>query len=218
VDSTTLYAAGAYDEGGKFPVVAWSESGVGARRAFPASADTIMSLKALPDGGLFVASQDPYVAVLDKHGSERWAMRPHQADLRLQHSTLAVSADGKIVDFGYEIGGTSSARFDLVALSLRLDPPDDGETVRPDHTTLPVEYWEDSHRRPTLAGAPLQWSRGEISRSLAIQPDGTRFVLGTEWFLRVFDKAGAPLWHRPAPGIVWAVNITGDGRRVVPDG
>ena len=52
----------------------------------------------------------------------------------------------------------------------------------------------------------------ETSRSLAIHPDGKRFLLGADWSLRAFDAAGAELWRRPVPGIVWAVNISGDGR------
>jgi hypothetical protein len=50
---------------------------------------------------------------------------------------------------------------------------------------------------------------------LAIHPDAGRFVLGTEWILRALDAKGEPLWQRSAPGVVWAVNITGDGRMVV---
>ena len=38
---------------------------------------------------------------------------------------------------------------------------------------------------------------------------------GREWSLRAFDANGKPLWTRPVPGSVWAVNITGDGRLVV---
>ena len=54
-----------------------------------------------------------------------------------------------------------------------------------------------------------------MSRSLAIHPNGDRFVLGTEWSLRAFDAQGTPLWTRAVPGAAWAVNITGDGRLVV---
>ena len=48
-----------------------------------------------------------------------------------------------------------------------------------------------------------------------MHPDGDRFVLGTEWSLRALDAKGQPLWQRAVPGVVWAVNITGDGRLVV---
>ena len=33
--------------------------------------------------------------------------------------------------------------------------------------------------------------------------------------MRAYDAQGAPLWSRPAPGDVWDVNVTGDGRLVV---
>ncbi len=68
---------------------------------------------------------------------------------------------------------------------------------------------------PTLGGRPLALEQYEISRSLAIHPAGDRFVLGADWSLRAFDANGTPLWTRPVPGVVWAVNITGDGRLVV---
>ena len=55
----------------------------------------------------------------------------------------------------------------------------------------------------------------EISQSLAIHPDGNRFLLGTEWRLRALGAKGQLLWQRAVPGAVWAVNITGDGRLVV---
>ncbi len=54
-----------------------------------------------------------------------------------------------------------------------------------------------------------------MSRSLAIAPDGERFLLGTEWYLRLFDRQGEQLWQKPVPGVAWAVNITGDGRLAI---
>jgi uncharacterized caspase-like protein len=79
---------------------------------------------------------------------------------------------------------------------------------------LDMPDWEDNYT-PLLDGAPLPLERFELSRSLAIHPDGARFVLGTEWSLRAFDAAGAELWRRDVPSVVWAVNITGNGRLVV---
>jgi hypothetical protein len=62
---------------------------------------------------------------------------------------------------------------------------------------------------------PIELKRYEMSRSLAIAPDGSRFVLGTEWHLRAFDAKGQPLWRREAPSVVHAVNISGDGRLLI---
>ena len=68
---------------------------------------------------------------------------------------------------------------------------------------------------PTLDGKPIELEQYERSRSLAIHPDGDRFVLGADWSLRALDAKGQPLWQRAVPGVAWAVNITGDGRLVV---
>ena len=104
-----------------------------------------------------------------------------------------------MVDFGYALGGKVPARFDVPRLVLRLEPPQDGQTGPPEQTTLPVADWENTER-PTLHGTPLELDPYEKSRSLAIHPDGQRFVLGAEWSLRAFAAAGTPLWRQAVPG------------------
>ena len=213
-DGATLYAGGRYQRAGTSPVVAWSQAGAGPRRELAAGTNTIMSLRPLPDGGLLVGAADPWLAVLDAAGAPRWVQRPPQADLRGQARTLRVSADGGVVDFGYEPGGKAPARFDLARLALTLDPPADGQTRPPEQATLKVEDWENTPARRSTARR-WRWSRMNTSRSLAIAPDGRRFVLGTEWSLRAFDADGTPRWTQPAPAAVWATTITADGRLVV---
>ncbi|MEO1089258.1 MAG: caspase family protein [Pseudomonadota bacterium] len=214
-DGETLFAGGSYPLSGRSEVIAWAEAGTGARRALPASANTIMSLAPLPAGDLLVAATDPYLARLATDGTSLWTLGPPQANFRaVSAGALNVSADGTVVDFGYEPSGANPARFDLAALDLTLDPTADDRTAKPRHDGLPVENWFD-HTRPTLDGEPLPLQPHEISRSLAIHPAGDRFVLGADWSLRAFDDTGTELWQRPAPGVTWAVNVTGDGRLVV---
>ena len=224
-DGTTLYAGGQYADGsGVSPVLAWPSGGSGPPRSLPAGLNTVMSLKGLPDGGLLVASQDPYLAVLAADGKERWAHRQPQADFRGQRFTLGVSQDGSVVDFGYlgrawgaydaATGPDAPARFELGARRLELDPARDGTTKGPVQDGLAIEHWINSDA-PTLDGRPLALQPYETSRSLAIHPDGRRFVLGTDWWLRAYDATGEQLWRQPAPGVVWAVNVSGDGRLVV---
>jgi WD40 repeat protein len=217
-DGGTLFAGGLYkqriDDEWTRPVVAWTAAGHGSRQVLPAGLDTIMTLASLADGGVLVAAQDPYLAVLDPDGAERWAHRAPKADFRNQRGSLAVSADGTVVDFGYEEWGKLPARFDVRTLGLIPESPKDGRTALSEHGELPDGDWRNT-TRPMLNGKPLRLDPYEISRSLAVYPDGDRTILGAEWSLRAFDADGEPLWRRDVPGIVWAVNITGDGRLVV---
>jgi hypothetical protein len=40
-------------------------------------------------------------------------------------------------------------------------------------------------------------------------------VLGSDWSLRAFDAKGQLIWRRAAPSVVWAVNVSGDGRLTI---
>ena len=57
-----------------------------------------------------------------------------------------------------------------------------------------------------LNGRPLTLESYEQSRSLTIAPDGQGLVLGADWYLRRFDRAGTQVWQQPVPGTAWAVN------------
>jgi hypothetical protein len=125
-----------------------------------------------------------------------------------------VSADGSRIRFHFDPFGKSPAHFDLTSRELIAGPDAKAGMDVPRQTGLPVENWYSQYN-PTLGGKPLPLEQYERSRSLAVHPKGDRFVLGTNWSLRAFDAEGKPLWTRTAPGTVWAVNITGDGRLVV---
>jgi len=127
---------------------------------------------------------------------------------------FAVSSDGAIVDFGFEQWGKSPLRFDLRARKLGRNPPADNQTIRAKRSGLAIKGWNDGFS-PTLDDKPIALEPYEMSRSLAVHPDGNRFVLGAEWSLRAFDAKGQPLRQRAVPGTVWGVNISGDGRLVV---
>jgi WD40 repeat protein len=213
-DGRTLFAAGSYGPVDSSPILAWGDAGAGKRQILPAAQNTVMSLVPLPDGDLLVAAADPWLGRLRPDGTTAWARGSPNPDYRGRSDNLSVSGDGTVVDLGFEAYGKSPAQFDLASRSLTLGPPSRARVVTPRLTGLAIEHWEDS-RYPTLGGRRLALDPYETSRSLAIHPTGDRFVLGADWSLRAFAADGTPLWTRPAPGVVWAVNITGDGRLVV---
>jgi WD40 repeat protein len=213
-DGKTLYAGGSYNVDGVRRVLAWANAGRGQRRVLSAGTDTVFGLAALPNGGLLVATAEPFLELLESDGRPRWAQSSPNADLRDQYDTFAASSDGTIVDFGFGQWGESPLRFDLHALKLSRDPPADHRTILPKRAGLAVEGWRNGPH-PTLDGKPIKLQQYEWSRSWAVHPDAGRFVLGADWSLRAFDANGQSLWTRRVPETVWGVNVTGDGRLVV---
>jgi WD40 repeat protein len=218
-DGKTLYAGGRYHlniEGRQsFPILAWADAGRGDRRTLPAGQNSVGGIFALPDGSLFVAATDPMIELLGPDGEARWAHHSPKAEFSGPDGKLAVSTDGAIIDFGFEQLGKSAMRFDVRSLKLSQDPPSDQLTNWPTQTGLAIEGWRNNPF-PTLAGKTIKIT-GEQSRSLAIHPQGDRFVFGENWALEAFDATGQHLWRRntAANGVASAVNITGDGRLVV---
>ena len=214
-DGATLFAAGQYNENGINPVIAWGDGGRGPRRTLPAGLNTVMSLKPLPGGDLLVASQDPWLGVLRPDGTARWTLPPLQMDARGQRSNLAVSADGTVVDFGLKQWGDDRRRFDVGALALSRDPPEEGRTTAPKQDGLAITDWVNSDstlaRRQAAASRSLRnlTQPGDPPRRQALPARGGVVAAG----LRCRRDANSG--NAPCRASVWAVNISGDGRLAV---
>lgn len=182
-----LYAGGRARGG---PHIVWEKDGLAPHIIRNSGAtNAIRSLTRLVGDELLVPSADPHLAILNKSGKVRWHRSSPNFDPRRQKSNLSVSADGKIVDFGFKYGGGVRARFDLNKLALTLNPPDDGVTTKPLQNGMPISDWVN--RRPVhLRDKKLEINRNELSRSFAIHPEQDKFSLGSDWHLRLFDNKG----------------------------
>ena len=88
----------------------------------------------------------------------------------------------------------------LSEATLTPDPPADGTLHPPRTQGLALSGWQ-STTSPKLNGRRLALDNHERSRSLAIAPDGKHFLLGTVWWLRLFDRQGRQQWAAPVPDI-----------------
>ncbi len=216
-DGAWLYAAGLAqkDDNQKF-IRRWPMRGnrAGAPEDWPVSNDTIMDLAPQPDDRIAFSSGGPRWGVIDGSGRRQLYHAPSVADLRNNRAGLMLSADGMQVKFAYEYGGESPIVFDT---RRRAFLPADTAGLASARTTAPgleVTDWE-SGTSPKVNGIALELKAFEGSRSLAIPAKPTTFVLGTDWYLRGFDRNGKQIWQQSVPGAVWAVNISKDGRWIV---
>ena len=214
-DGNSLYAGGIYDDGSDIKVLRWSQAGQGNYTEWQASTNTIMDIRPLKNGRIVYGAQDPTFAVLDNAGNKIVEQEASLADYRgIFDGDFAISYDGYTIHFGFEYGGERPARFSLSEQSLILNPQQDSNLTPPDTTSLDISGWENTYE-PKLNGKALSLEQYDFSRSLAIAPDKSKFLLGTEWYLRLFDTNGQQIWEVDAPSVAWGVNISGDGKKAV---
>jgi len=213
-DGSRLYAGGKYYRDGGRPVRLWANGGRGTASDLSAAAQTIMSLVPLQNGGVAFGAGDPSYGLIDAQGRRTFFQGPTIADFRGVFSgSWRLSPEGKTIEFGYEPGGKMPMHFAVAARTLAVGQTGGDKALAPPLTSVPgltATDWEDN-RAPTMNGKPLALSQYEMSRSLAIAPDGRSLLLGTGWWLRLFDREGQERWKVPVPGTSWGVNIARSG-------
>ena len=173
-----------------------------------------MHLVSLKSGGVAFGTAGPAFGIVDQSGQKRLFHTAAIADFWNAGESFRLSQDGATAQFGFEQWGRSPARFSVHQRLLETGPLGGG--LSPALTRAKgLEITGVNTSEPKLNGQPLKLEPYETARSLAIAPDQQTFLLGADWWLRLFDRKGNQKWKMPVPGVAWAVNIAGDGRTAV---
>jgi WD40 repeat protein len=215
-DGRFLFAGGRSNKTGLRQVRRWSGRGRGAFVDIAnGSTGYIQGILGLKDGGMLFAYQDRF-GVIQPDTSPAWIQGFGSLHLYSGRGPLRISNNGDTVQVDSWIP-LHTYRFALSRRQIDVDPPTDVSLLAPTTQTpgLSVMNWQDS-TSPAVNGAPLKLWPGETARSLAVVPGTSRFVLGANWSLRLFDQTGSELWPaQPAPAEAWQVNVSADGRVIV---
>ena len=209
-----LYAGGQYNDGTNIRVGFWKDGGRGNFKEVEASRNTVLDIQSLPTGGIVYGATDPAWGKINAKGERTQFVESDIPDYRLNTEGFKISKDGTEIGFGYELAGGSPARFSVVKRQLDLTSAQNLASPRTDTTASDITDWH-STLEPKLNGAKLNLRENEYSRSLAITPDDSKFLLGADFTLRLFDRTGKQLWETVTPPGAWSVNISGDGRLAI---
>ncbi len=213
-----LAAAGtASDANKRYIIRFWSKAGLGVAHDVPVAGDVIMDLEAAVGGKLLFASAEPAWGLVNPVSGVDFVNHGMLNDFRdIAEGRFSVSNDGMVVDFGTLRGGKRPFRFDARQQELTIDPPQDASLTNPlvHHTSVVVTDWKNNPA-PKLNGKPLLLDKGEYALSLAIDPDGTRFLVGGDYGLHLFAANGQPIKSQALPGAAWGVNLSRDGKLAV---
>jgi len=196
-----------------FIIRKWSEGGKGPYKDLDAAESRIHGLVSLKDGGIAFASAYPSFGVFDSNDKKVLHMTPPIADYRWGKKSFLVSNNGDRVQFCYEKFGKSPARFSVIERSLKTFLIlETGLWPAVTQTSdLVITDWENT-TSPKLNGKPLKILQDSMSHKVAISPGKDTFLLGTNFFLFLFDREGNHKWFVRVPGDAWDVNISPDGR------
>lgn len=219
-DGKFLYAGGGYNKRYKeYQILKWQDAGKGAYTEIIASNDRIIHILPLKDGGIVYASTEPSFGIIDKTDNRKVYKSADLPRYSKGESRILVSQDGAEISFHYKITDKVSLLFS-VADGILMEQPGGKRyvaTFNPNASYkngINVEKWAGSSS-PMLNGKPLELDEGEFSRSLAIAPEGETFVIGSNWYLRLFDKNGNERWKIPVHDSTREVNIPQNGKVVV---
>ncbi len=218
-DGRSLYAGGRHGKGGECPILKWPDEGRGRPKDLKGATSTIMHLLPLKNGGIAFGAYDPAFGIINADDERTVYKTASIADYRDSQKEFLVSYDGSIVRFGYEVWGKSPAYF---SLKESLLTPESASSISNYELSAPitsylgidVSDWKYAYNAK-INGTPLKLKQYEWSCSLAISPSGESFLLGTLWYLHLFDRNGTEIWNTSTPGVVWAVNISGNGKMAV---
>ena len=214
-DGSRLYAAGRYFKSGTYPVRYWRDGGRGRYEDLTASNNAVMNLVALSDGQLVFSAADPAWGVIDGNGNKGLYQTPQIADFRDNDTGFRVSKTGDRVHFGFKLWGKDPAVFSISQRTLTRDAEPSGLAApRTSAPRFAVTDWKHAFD-PQLNGRSLNLKKHEQSHSLAISPDRSCMLLGTEWYLRCYERSGRLRWKTLAQAATWGVNVTGNGRLAV---
>jgi hypothetical protein len=140
-------------------------------------------------------------------------------DARFATTSLRISADARTVQVTDHASG-HVLRFALARRTVAAGLSEDKALTSAVTSSNRIKFSESDRtntRSPTLNGKKIRLESDEMSRSVALVPGTDRFVLGTEWSLRLFDSQAKEVWPapRPVPGTVWGVNVSADGKLIV---
>jgi WD40 repeat protein len=214
-DGQFLYAAGTWQKGERFALRRWGDGGKGRPADITPAVNRIMRLVRAPQGIFFSAVSGNFglIGRDNRVIAERTAAIADYTDIG---DALAVSPDGRSIQFALEASGRRLAHFSLDTRLLEAGPSVEAGMTHPitEMPNLDVRDWIWSYK-PTLNGVPLKMDLHDAAVSMTLMPRGEGLVLGTSGQLIRYDAKGNVVWAKNVYGNVRGVVVTPDNRLVV---
>jgi WD40 repeat protein len=216
-DGNNLYASTASVATKPQFIRRWGDRGRGSPMDLPAGSDrSVTGLLTLQDGSVVFSTGNATIGCYDRDGISTASCTARSGNFYDSTEEFKVSKDGARIEFAYDGKGKGILNFDLRTRRLAVGTAKDASLTAPVVNAGSLRFydsWRNTRGALEIGDKRLAMGPGEISRSLAIAPDHSSVLVGTDTFLRHYSKDGTPLWTVPIGTV--AVNVSGDGRFVI---
>ncbi len=217
-DGRTLYAVGRIGniKTGINSICYWTngrefqETAIGIR--------SIYDIKSLPDGGVVFAAAGPAGwGTLDTNGRRNVFVDAKAADFNLSFEGILINEKATQFRFANQRYDKFPTIFSVTERKLEFESSrrENLKPARINSKKLEIRDWKRKGKTPTLNGRKLELLDYEDSHSLAILPDEKTFLLGTGWYLRLYNSDGEELWQIHSPSNARAINTDKTGKIAV---
>ncbi|MEI6986914.1 MAG: hypothetical protein WCK65_12375, partial [Rhodospirillaceae bacterium] len=190
----------------------WGNSGMGRPVDIPAAKDAINQIESVGKGEALFVSAEPSWGRINA-AKKLFERTSNLANFRDIHAgRFAISDDALTLEFGISKKGQRP-------MSLALADQSYGPAGRPNPSLatpiiespgIKVTGWQNT-ANPMVGGRKLILDGEELARSLAIAPDGRSFLLGSDYWLRLYDAKGNQLAKTAVSASVAGVVINRPG-------
>ncbi len=187
----------------------------------PVTIGSVYDLIPLPKGGAAFAAANPASwGTIDSNGQRGVYVDSKAADFNRSFEGILVNDNATQVRYANQRHDKFPMVFSVGERKLMAEE-DRRRNLRPPlvkSSKLEVLGWNRFNRtgpNPTLNGRDLRLLEFEDSMSLAILPNEKTFLLGTGWFLRLYNREGEELWRKQTPSIARSVNTDSNGKIAV---
>lgn len=216
-DGQTLFAGGNYlDKNWQNIICEWTNDGRDYRET-PASNGAVFDIEPLHTGEIVFGVAAPAGwGILDADRKRTHLVTTNSPDFRNSVVNLLVNDDASKIGFPYEVRGKMPTVFSIPERKFKLPTrtEQDLNSSLVEANGLKIDNWARG-QEPTLNGNKLKLNPYETSYSLSILPNGRQFLIGTGWYLRLFNDKGEISWRTSVPGVVWRLNYSEKGKLAV---
>ena len=227
-DGTLLCAAGEWRSPGGSQIRCWPGRGHGAPKDTVVSHQRVEDLAMLEDGDIAFASRDPSWGVMSAAGVVRFARTTLEPELNRLGTELRVDMTGSTVGIPWPGQPEDLAIFSFSQRSIQRKKLARASAPRLDAAvTKPGVLKGLGIRSGANLGQLPPWQQTALQdklhvqvddqiRCLATPPNGSGFVVGTEWAISWYDEESYQRrWRVEVASPIVAVNVASGGKLIV---